>query len=125
MKKQYRIKKESEFQRVFQEGKSKANRQLVAYFLPQKNQTHWRVGLSVGKRIGNAVTRNQVKRHLRRGVHELSEHISNDMDFILIARPDIINKDFFEIKHSIRHVMSIAGVINEEAFEDSGGNNDL
>ena len=49
MRKAYRVKTEQDFQKVFQKGKSFANRKFVVYVL-QKDQPHFRVGLSVGKK---------------------------------------------------------------------------
>ena len=65
MKKEYRVKKDKEFQAVFTRGASVANRQFVVYALKKEQQTHFRIGLSVSKKIGNAVVRNQVKRYIR------------------------------------------------------------
>ena len=65
MKKAYRVKKEADFQKVFHQGESMANRQFVVYSLNKENQSHFRVGLSVGKKLGNAVKRNEIKRKIR------------------------------------------------------------
>lgn len=125
MRKEYRVKKEREFQRVFHEGESKANRQLVLYVYPKPEQVHFRVGLSVGKKMGNAVKRNQIKRYIRQALHELEPAIQNDIDFILIARQDIRHKNFFQIKKSIIHVMSLAGILDKnKLYELSGGMNE-
>lgn len=125
MRKEYRVKKEHEFQRVFHEGQSKANRQLVLYVYPIAEQVHFRVGLSVGKKIGNAVKRNQIKRYIRQALHELAPAIQADIDFILIARQDIRNKNFFEIKKSIIHVMNLAGILDRNKLNEiSGGMNE-
>ena len=48
MQKKYRVKKEREFQKVFEEGASFANRKFVVYRLEPSGQKHFRVGLSVG-----------------------------------------------------------------------------
>src|SRR5690625_6011044 len=76
MKKAFRIKDNKEFQEVFQKGKSFANRQLVVYYKKKPMQSHFRIGLSVGKKIGNAVTRNRIKRYLRQAFHELEEQVA-------------------------------------------------
>ena len=65
MRKSDRVKKEAEFQTVFKQGKSVANRQFVVYMLEKPDQVHFRVGISVGKKVGNAVARNWVKRRIR------------------------------------------------------------
>lgn len=50
--KSYRVKKEAEFQEVFTQGKSCANRMFVVYMIEKPEQKHFRVGISVGKRSG-------------------------------------------------------------------------
>lgn len=115
MKKSYRVKREKDFQNVFHQGNSVANRQLVMYVIEKPQQTHFRVGFSVGKKIGNAVCRNRIKRYLRAAIHELRDYLPENIDFILIARPDIIHKNYHEIKQSIIHVMKLAKIIHHES----------
>ncbi|QGH36873.1 ribonuclease P protein component [Gracilibacillus salitolerans] len=105
MKKAWRIKKNSEFQEVFKKGASFANRQLVIYYLHKEHQQHYRVGLSVSKKIGNAVVRNQVKRYIRQAFLELDTNIKNDYDIIIIARQPTKEMGFQEIKKSINHLL--------------------
>lgn len=100
MRKAYRVKSETDFQKVFHNGKSKANRQFVVYKLPKDGQKHFRVGISVGTKLGNAVVRNQIKRRIRHALRELDkEHVFNhEVDFIVIARNPVNQMDYFEIK---------------------------
>ncbi len=107
------MKSEKDFQRVFQEGNSKANRQFVIYKLPKEGQQHFRVGISVGKKIGNAVVRNQVKRRIRHALIELNKEysIKEELDFIVIARNPVRNMNFQEIKSSLAHVLSLSKIL--------------
>ena len=50
MRKSYRVKKESEFQRVFETHDSVANRKFIIYQMQKPGQKHFRVGISVGKK---------------------------------------------------------------------------
>lgn len=111
MRKSFRVKKEKEFQRVFHHGASKANRQFVVYVLPKEDQQHFRVGLSVGKKIGNAVTRNAIKRKIRQSLLELKPMIKADIDFIVIARPSTAEMSTEEVKKSLIHVLKLAHVM--------------
>ena len=61
MKKSYRVKRDKDFNAIFKSGQNVANRKFVIYRL-SKDQPHFRVGLSVSKKLGNAVTRNRIKR---------------------------------------------------------------
>lgn len=125
VRKRYRIKKEKEFQRVFDCGESTANRQLVVYYYPIEDQEHFRVGLSVGKRIGNAVKRNQVKRYLRQALHELSPRIDGKWDIIVIARQGCREQNYHQLKSSLVHVMSLAKILNSNSIQqNSGGMNE-
>lgn len=106
MRKQHRLKSNDDFQKVFKNGKSFANRQLVLYYLPKQDQTYFRVGLSVSKKIGNAVVRNRVKRYLRQAFHELETDIEQAYDFVIIARNPTKDMDYHQIKRSLTHVLS-------------------
>lgn len=114
MKKAYRVKKEREFQAVFQTGASFANRKFVIYRLEKKDQPHFRVGLSVGKKVGNAVCRNDVKRKLRAAIYSLKEEIDPELDFIVIARPSVKGLTYDEIRSNLVHVLKLAKIIDRE-----------
>ncbi|WP_156289939.1 ribonuclease P protein component [Oceanobacillus salinisoli] len=105
MKKRFRIKKNEDFQFVFRKGKSFANRQLVIYYVEKPGQDHFRIGLSVGKKIGNAVTRNRIKRYLRQAFQELDSSIKYPYDIVIIARNPTKNMEYEEIKKSLIHLM--------------------
>lgn len=107
----YRIKKNSEFQNVFKNGSSTANRQFVVYVLKRNDQPQFRLGLSVSKRIGNAVTRNRVKRLVRESFHQLSDQIKFPYDFVVIARKPTSDMTFEEVKGSLIHVLNRARVL--------------
>lgn len=121
MKKSYRVKKEAEFQTVFHTGKSTANRQFVVYVLAKPEQKHFRVGLSVGKKIGNAVVRNQVKRYIRQSLLELKEETVAPIDFIVIARKPVATMNQAEIKKSLAHVLRLAKVLKRDTLKKSEG----
>lgn len=110
MKKSYRVKKEKEFQHVFQQKQSCANRRFVVYVLDQPKQLHFRVGISVGKKIGNAVCRNAVKRKIRTSIYQLRESIVPTCDFIIIARPGVERLTSEEIQQNITHVLKLAKI---------------
>ena len=111
MRKSYRVKKEAEFQRVFTQGKSCANRQFVVYMIEKPEQVHFRVGISVGKKIGNAVARNWVKRRIRQSLTELKPQLKQDCDFIVIARPGVAWMEMAEVKDHLIHVLRLANVL--------------
>ena len=111
MKKSYRVKKDREFQQVFHKGKSTANRQFVIYKLNKEAQAHFRVGISVSKKLGNAVTRNRLKRRIRHILMELDDQITQNADFIVIARSPIVQMSYQEMKSSMMHVLKLAALL--------------
>lgn len=113
MKKEYRIKKNQDFQVVFQRGRSFANRQFVVYSLPKEGQGHFRIGLSVSKKLGNAVMRNRIKRCVRQAVFELKDQLEDRNDYVIIARKPVVEMDFFEMKSSLTHVLKVGKVLKK------------
>lgn len=114
MKKAFRIKKNNDFQDVFKKGKSVANRQFVIYILKKEDQEHFRIGLSVSKKIGNAVKRNQIKRYIRQVFHELQDQVDEGKDYVIIARKPTADMDFHEVKSSLEHVLKLGKSLKKD-----------
>lgn len=114
MKKEYRIKKNKEFQAVFKNGQSFANRQFVVYVMDQPEQLHFRVGLSVGKKIGNAVTRNRIKRLIRQVIFEFAPELNQNKDYVIIARMPAADMAYEEVKKSLAHVLRKAKALKKQ-----------
>ncbi|GAF39290.1 ribonuclease P [Agrilactobacillus composti DSM 18527 = JCM 14202] len=115
MRKSYRVKKEAEFQKAFKQGESVANRSFVIYRLDVPDQKHFRVGISVGKKIGHtAVMRNRIKRYIRQSLLELKPDLKQDVDFLVIARKPSNRLDFFETKRNLIHVLKLAGLLAKD-----------
>ncbi|MFT4416909.1 ribonuclease P protein component [Fredinandcohnia humi] len=112
MKKEYRIKKNQDFQTVFQSGKSSANRQFVVYVLEREGQEHFRIGLSVSKKLGNAVTRNRIKRLIRQFFLE-HKTLVQEKDYVVIARKPVVDMEYEEVKKSLFHVLKVAKVLKK------------
>ena len=87
-----RLSRSGDFDRVYREGRSQANRFLVLYAFPRGEDAadeDVRLGLSVGRKVGGAVDRNKVKRALREAFWALTERLPEGYDFVLVARPDV------------------------------------
>ena len=90
MKKKYRIKKAGEFQTIIEHRKFVSCPSFVLYVKARKEE-HSRIGISVGKKLGNAVVRNKTKRQVRMMFQEIYDFDEN-FDGILIVRKSFWNK---------------------------------
>jgi ribonuclease P protein component len=94
-RKRRRLSRSGEFDRVYREGSSHANRYLVVYLFPREagekdaSERDVRLGVSAGRKVGGAVERNRVKRALREAFWSLAEDLPPGHDFVLVARPPL------------------------------------
>ena len=89
--KRQRLSRSAEFDRVFRQGRSHANRVLVLYGFPRADAgavDEPRLGLSVSRRVGGAVDRNHVKRLLREAFEQEAERLPVGHDIVIVARPE-------------------------------------
>ena len=91
MKKEYRIKKNEDFQTIIHKRNSVANGKYVVYYM--KNDYHMRIGISVSKKLGHAVKRNKVKRQVRMMVQEIFDK-DQKRDFIVIVRNKFLTSSY-------------------------------
>jgi ribonuclease P protein component len=87
-----RLSRSGDFDRVYREGSSRGNRFLVVYSFARREDgvsNGSRLGLSVGRRIGKAVTRNKVKRAIREAFWQLSDRVEPGHDYVIVARPGV------------------------------------
>lgn len=115
MKAAFHLKKNKEFQAVFRAKQSTANRQFVIYHRHCPQQSVFRFGLSVSKRVGNAVVRNRIKRRIREAIREMEPRICTGKDYVIIARKPTADMDYQQIKRSLHHVCKRAGVLKKTA----------
>jgi len=92
-RKRGRLSRSGDFDRVYREGESHANRYLVLYTFPrgtaESGDEDTRLGISVSRKVGGAVERNAVKRALRDAFWSMTPEVPGRHDFVLVARPDV------------------------------------
>jgi ribonuclease P protein component len=112
VKRKYRITRAIDFKRVRQSGK-KITHPLVVIVVAQGIEGQKRIGIVTNKAIGNAVTRNLIKRRLRAITSQLIQNVNQDVDILLIAREPIRDAPYDAIWHAIRDVFLKAEIILE------------
>ena len=91
-----RLLKTWEFKRVYIEGKKQTGKYLTIYVL--NNQSSRKVGISVSKKIGNAVKRNRTKRLIREAYRLNKYLLGKDMHLAIIAKPEIKGLGYKEVE---------------------------
>lgn len=94
MKKKNRVLKNHEFSKIIGNGNFVKTPSFILYWKPRR-QDHSRVGISVGKKMGNAPERNKIKRQVRAMVDSIF-HFNEDYDTICIVRPVYRKKTYEE-----------------------------
>jgi ribonuclease P protein component len=87
-----RLSRSGDFDRVYREGLSRGNRYLVLHAFPRAEDpgNEVRLGISVGRKVGNAAERNAVKRALREAFWASADELPANHDVVLVARADAL-----------------------------------
>ena len=101
MKKRYRIKKSSEIDAVFKVRKFKGDSYFAIYQSDDLDADHFRFALSIGKKYGNAVSRNLAKRRIRMIVSEHSGLFIKSKLFVIVVKPLAQSLSYQEIKDKL------------------------
>lgn len=109
MKKKNRIRKAEEFQEIIHKGKKLVVPSFVFYYMPKK-ESEARIGISLSKKIGNAVHRNLYKRQLRMMCQDLISFHDYPFDGILIIRFGYLKQDFQTNKKSLEKLLDKATI---------------
>ena len=97
------LKKNHQFQFVYKNGKSYANKYLVMYVV-ENNTDKNRLGISVSKKVGNSVVRHRVTRLIRES-YRLHENIFNSgLDIVVVARNSTSSVAYAEIESALLHL---------------------
>lgn len=104
------LKSNYDFQRVYKNGKSYANKYLVMYVL-ENSKGNNRLGISVSKKVGNSVVRHRVTRLIRES-YRLHENIFNSgLDIVVIARNSASSVSFMRIESALLHLAKLHQII--------------
>lgn len=111
------LKKNRDFQRVYQEGRSKADRLLVLYVLPNGLSRN-RLGISVSKKVGNSVLRHHLTRLIRESYRLSEERFHIGWDLTVVVRKSAAGADFHAIDRSLLRLAVLQGLVDKETEED-------
>ena len=106
------LKRNCDFQNVYRNGKSYANKYLVMYVM-ENNSERNRLGISVSKKVGNSIVRHRLTRLIRESYRLQEERFRCGLDIIVIARIGAKGKGYKEIVGAMLHLAHLHKIIDE------------
>ena len=110
-----RLTDSSEFERVYRRGTAFRGKLLSVHAFPNELGT-LRLGLSVSKKVGNAVVRNTLRRRLREIFASFAPRSGSELDLVVSARPPARDASFADLREEFRRALVRLGV-NDQAVE--------
>ena len=103
-----------DFRRIFAEGRRFDGRRLTAIVVPAREPGLTRMAFVVGKKLGNAVTRNRLRRRMREAARRLARHWQQNHDVVLIAKPTARQADYHSLCDELTLLLRGAGILGSD-----------
>ncbi len=107
----FRLRKHADYQRVYKAGRKQFGRQMAWFFALRDAETAARsetegprIGLTVPKSLGKAVTRNRIKRRLREAVRAALPLLSASVDVVLHPKRSVLEAEFAVIEREVQTI---------------------
>lgn len=100
------LKKNSDFQYVYRNGKSYANKYLVMYVMKNNTEKN-RLGISVSKKVGNSVVRHRITRLIRESYRLQEKMFNSGLDIVVIARSSASSISYKEMESALLHLAKL------------------
>ncbi len=110
MKKSEIVRSSILFNQVIQQGNKKSNKVYIMYYL-ESNESNPKFGIAVSKKIGNAVTRNRIKRQVRAIIDKNKMLFKNSYNYIIMIR-----KEYNDLRFNEKEILfqELLGKVNNE-----------
>lgn len=107
---QYRLGSNRNYRYVYRRGKSYPSGNLVLIYLKGRDL---KIGFSVSGKVGNAVTRNRIRRILREDVRRLRSRMKRGK-YVFIARTGIVDAPHEAVTRELRRLLLRAKLLDDE-----------
>ncbi len=115
------LKRNYEFKKVFNKGKSIVDRLVVVYFIKTTFDEN-RLGIVVNKKIGNAVVRNRVKRRIKECYRNYEERIKKGYNIVIVSRVKASEASYKDINIALGKALKKSGIYIDKGMLESNIN---
>ena len=110
MKKINIIKESRDFDRIIKNNKPYKYKDYIIFIEKGSSDIH-KFGISVGKKVGNAVNRNKIKRRIKAIIDK--KHYQNSFNCIIIVGRSINERSFSEMEENLIEAFKKLKIIKE------------
>lgn len=114
MKKINVLKKNLEFSRIIKSNYSQKFSNYIIYIEYNTNDIY-HFGISVSKKIGNAVVRNKLKRRIKSIIDNY--HYKNNFNCIIIVRRSILKSEYSKMNKDLYNIFKKCNILKEDTDE--------
>jgi ribonuclease P protein component len=106
-----RLLKHSDFERVYKQGRRHFSPHMTVFYLSQAEahspEQSARVGFTVGRVLGGAVERNQIKRRLREAVRLRRALLKGAVDVVINPKKSVLTLDFSVLLEEVGRALDV------------------
>lgn len=110
LRREYSLRRNKEFRYVYRRGKSVSDKYFVLIYVKTKTP-HLKVGFSVSKKLGNAVSRNFMKRRMKEVFFSMLGNVSKKSLIVFVPRQRAKDLEYSQILSSMRGLLKKAGLL--------------
>ena len=112
MKKTNIIKNSSDFERIIKNNRSFKYKYYIIYLEKENSISPYKFGISVSKKIANAVGRNKIKRRIKDIIDK--NNYQNNFNCIIIVRKEILSKSYQEMSIDLNEALKKLNILKGE-----------
>jgi ribonuclease P protein component len=113
---EHRLRKHSEFEVVYNSGRRHFSSALTAFYLLRADEANGskedqgpRIGLTVGRQMGNAVARNRIKRRMRAAVVHNLDRLTSAVDVVINPKKVVLEMEFEQLCSELARAFEVVG----------------
>jgi ribonuclease P protein component len=110
VKRKFRLRKSSDFKRVWRYGKSYAHPLMVLKVIKNQEENS-RIAVAAGRSIGKAVQRNRAKRLIREAIRPMLSQIQTGWDIVIISRKPMSEASFNHVQSVLLDLLKKSGLL--------------